>query len=132
RSLQHRVDHAGQTARQSFRIVAAAEPTVAGGGGEADELAVHARAARERALGLLEDEETAPLAGNETGPSVVGGDHAPRPVRREEQLLELVVGAAAEGDVEIAFVDEPRGVAYRARTADVALGDRAAEPLSVV
>ena len=90
------------------------------------------RAAGQRVLGLLEDEEAATLSGDETGPSVVAGDHAAAPVRRKEQLLELVIGAPAQGDVEIALGDQPHGVAHRARAADVALGDRAAEPLGVV
>src|SRR5207245_6968905 len=103
RLLQHGVDHPCQTLRKPRRIVATAEASVAGGGGEASQLAVDRRAARERVLGLLEDKKTAALAGDQSGPAVVGGDQARAPVCREEELLELVVGAAAEGHVEVVF-----------------------------
>ena len=84
RLLQDAVDHARQPLAQRRWVLGPAQAAVAGGRREARQRAVHARAARERVLGLLEDEETASLAGDEPAPTVVGSDHARAPVRREE------------------------------------------------
>src|SRR5437879_8735594 len=111
------LDHAGETARQARRLVLARQAALAGAPGEAGDLAVDPGAARTRVLRRLEDEEAGPLAGREPGGvPVVRGDESRAPVCGEEQLLELSVGAAAEGDVQIALTDEPVRVADGART----------------
>src|SRR5439155_7594990 len=118
------LDHAGQTARQARWLVLARQAALAGAPGEAGDLAVGLGAARTRMRGFLEDEEAGPLASGEPrGVPVVRGDESRAPVRGEEQLLELSVGAAAEGDVQIALTDEPVRVADGARTAGRACRD---------
>ena len=63
----------------------------------------------DRALGFFQHEQAAAFARDEAGTPIVAGEDAGALVRREEQLLELVVGAAAERDVEVALLDEPNG-----------------------
>src|SRR2546430_2900643 len=106
--------------------------SLAGARGEADDLAVDPGATSPGALRLLEDEEAAPLAGREPGvTAIVRGNEARAIIGREKQLLELSVGAATEGHIQVAVADEAVRVPDGAGAADGPLGDRAAESLGV-
>src|SRR2546427_394270 len=129
----HPLDHPGQTACQVSWLVLACKAALAGAPGESYDLAVDPGAARTGTLELLQDEKTAALAGREPGVvTVVGSDQSRSPVGGEEQLLELSVGAATEGNVQIAFADQAVRVADGASAADGPVGHRAAKSLGVM
>src|SRR5439155_23954994 len=127
------LDHPAEPPRQARRLLLAREATLAGARGEADDLAVDPGATSPGALRLLEDEEAAPLTGHQPGvTAVVRGDEARAIIGREKQLLELSVGAATEGHIQVAVADEAVRVPDCAGAADGPLGYGAAASLRVV
>src|SRR5439155_21070165 len=119
RFVDRPLDHPAEPPRQARRLLLAREATLAGARGEADDLAVDPGATSPGALRLLEDEEAAPLTGHQPGvTAVVRGDEARAIIGREKQLLELSVGAATEGHIQVAVADETVRVPDGAGAAD--------------